>query len=294
MILDKDGALAVTNVGGSMRRNSHGFTLIELLVVIAIIAILAAILFPVFAKARENSKLSSCLSNLKQIGTGVQLYADDNDQRFPLAIDFTDALMADSWKNSYITNAGYYVSKLKTMPDPMDGGPNGGQIDHVLRKYVSSEQVWRCPGDTGTGGVGYATDNKYAQTFTNAAYQKPVWQISRKVSGTEAKWGGSSYVYRTELGIYGAQYGKGQNNLVFPVGVNVLMDTSHYWHPRLKRKPFWTTDATRDLQDQKQGSFSMLLGDGHVVNRTYQEYEDAWRKAVNQSPGSMFYGTPFK
>ena len=60
------------------------FTLIELLVVIAIIAILAAILFPVFARARENARRSSCQSNLKQIGLGVLQYTQDYDEKFPL------------------------------------------------------------------------------------------------------------------------------------------------------------------------------------------------------------------
>ncbi|HOM83342.1 MAG TPA: prepilin-type N-terminal cleavage/methylation domain-containing protein [Armatimonadota bacterium] len=61
-----------------------GFTLIELLVVIAIIAILAAILFPVFARARENSKRTSCLSNLKQLAQGALMYAQDYDERLPV------------------------------------------------------------------------------------------------------------------------------------------------------------------------------------------------------------------
>ena len=61
-----------------------GFTLIELLVVIAIIAILAAILFPVFAQAREKARQTSCLSNLKQIGTAMMLYTDDNHETYPM------------------------------------------------------------------------------------------------------------------------------------------------------------------------------------------------------------------
>ncbi len=65
------------------KRSGRGFTLIELLVVIAIIAILAAILFPVFVKAKEQARLSKCLSNLRQIGIAVSLYCDNNAGYFP-------------------------------------------------------------------------------------------------------------------------------------------------------------------------------------------------------------------
>ena len=61
----------------------RGFTLIELLVVIAIIAILAAILFPVFARAREKARQASCTSNQKQIALGILMYAQDYDEAFP-------------------------------------------------------------------------------------------------------------------------------------------------------------------------------------------------------------------
>src|SRR2546421_12861735 len=64
------------------RHKGAGFTLIELLVVIAIIAILAAILFPVFALAREKARATSCLSNAKQIGLGLQMYLQDYDERY--------------------------------------------------------------------------------------------------------------------------------------------------------------------------------------------------------------------
>ncbi|MHC5879657.1 type II secretion system protein, partial [Streptococcus pyogenes] len=61
------------------------FTLIELLVVVAIISLLAAILFPVFARARENARKTSCMSNLKQMALATQMYVQDHDGRFPYA-----------------------------------------------------------------------------------------------------------------------------------------------------------------------------------------------------------------
>ena len=67
------------------RKDYSAFTLIELLVAIAIIAILAAILFPVFAKAREKARQSTCVSNLKQMGLGLMQYVSDYDESFPIA-----------------------------------------------------------------------------------------------------------------------------------------------------------------------------------------------------------------
>ncbi len=77
----------MSGVAKARSQNKFGFTLIELLVVIAIIAILAAILFPVFARARENARRTSCLSNAKQLGLAVLQYTQDYDERPPASYD---------------------------------------------------------------------------------------------------------------------------------------------------------------------------------------------------------------
>jgi prepilin-type N-terminal cleavage/methylation domain-containing protein/prepilin-type processing-associated H-X9-DG protein len=104
------------------RPRSAGFTLIELLVVIAIIAILAAILFPVFAQAREKARAISCLSNLKQIGLGLYMYVEDYDEMMPTAF----AAVA-----------------------PINGGDPGCPIDYEsqIEPYVKNQQLYKCPSD---------------------------------------------------------------------------------------------------------------------------------------------------
>jgi prepilin-type N-terminal cleavage/methylation domain-containing protein len=90
-----------------MKQHWNGFTLIELLVVIAIIAILAAILFPVFAQARERARTATCISNLRQIGVANQMYVQDYDERFPFAgREWPQASFVDVWNGlgPYIKN----------------------------------------------------------------------------------------------------------------------------------------------------------------------------------------------
>src|SRR5579875_248996 len=82
-------------------RKRYGFTLIELLVVIAIIAILAAILFPVFAQAREKARQTTCLNNEKQIGLAFMMYAQDNDEAFPMTAGYNTPLWTQTI-NTYV------------------------------------------------------------------------------------------------------------------------------------------------------------------------------------------------
>jgi len=157
------------------RKRKKGFTLIELLVVIAIIAILAAILFPVFARARENARRTSCLSNLKQIGLGLMMYTQDYDEKYP-------ARLMGTWGDH---------TTYKTQPDAsMPGyvfitydGTTGGSgrwiswMDMVY-PYIKSTQLFVCPSapDPGTGprnlnpSYGY---NLYANQCSMSSVDQP-------------------------------------------------------------------------------------------------------------------------
>jgi prepilin-type N-terminal cleavage/methylation domain-containing protein/prepilin-type processing-associated H-X9-DG protein len=103
----------------NLTRSRSAFTLIELLVVIAIIAILAAILFPVFAKAREKARQSACLSNLKQIGTGIMMYTQDYDDTLcPLQTGTCGTADSYGWADiilPYVKNVGVFNCPSSTV-----------------------------------------------------------------------------------------------------------------------------------------------------------------------------------
>ena len=157
------------------QKTRAAFTLIELLVVIAIIAILAAILFPVFARARENARRSSCTSNLKQIGLGVLQYVQDFDEKYPPAIS-----------NAETPRVVWQV---------------------IVQPYVKSTQLFACPSNkdnslnvTQTGGTTgvMAIPSSYAcngtgNTMTGAAVPGPVANrpMNQSLMGTTT-YGGAS------------------------------------------------------------------------------------------------------
>ncbi len=134
--------MKISSSNRSPKTRISGFTLIELLVVIAIIAILAAILFPVFARARENARRSSCQSNLKQVGLGLIQYVQDYDEKYPV----------------------------------LRGGNSGNNNDGVfslMQPYVKSTQILQCPSETngpnstGPGGTLNPNDNGYSDYAYN-------------------------------------------------------------------------------------------------------------------------------
>jgi prepilin-type N-terminal cleavage/methylation domain-containing protein len=134
------------------------FTLIELLVVIAIIAILAAMIFPALNRAKEGGRRSRCMSNLRQIGLGIQMYRDENNNRPPL----------------YLVNPG---------TDTGDAHYPGGNTEYLEGKqYLGSTNAFICPSDRTFGSIsidlgweyfGYATSNKFTTSY---AYHLGPWQ----------------------------------------------------------------------------------------------------------------------
>jgi prepilin-type N-terminal cleavage/methylation domain-containing protein/prepilin-type processing-associated H-X9-DG protein len=128
------------------RRQTHGkrgFTLIELLVVIAIIAILAAILFPVFAQAREKARQTACLSNTKQIGTGLMMYLQDFDEGYPC-----------NWFGAGSTEPWRYR-------DPINATPNNRyRWMDAVQPYIKNEQLFNCPSAPGNNRYTYRTRDR--------------------------------------------------------------------------------------------------------------------------------------
>jgi type II secretory pathway pseudopilin PulG len=166
--------------------------MIELLVVVAIIAILAALLFPVFATAREKARSATCVSNLRQIGMSMQMYGQDHDERYPWAVDAIDRMRPQIWGNHP-----EWQQWIPTMP----------LLPEALAPYIKSNTLWRCPSDFG---------HDYVE-ISNVVL--PAHPSAFEVFGT-------SYAYRTELAFRGRITGSSPS----PGKVNVLEDTVGRWH----------------------------------------------------------------
>jgi general secretion pathway protein G len=185
-----------------MRRNfirrgliRRGFTLIEILVVIAIIALLAAILFPVFTIARGKARSASCQSNLKQLGAAMMMYIGDYE-RYPFAVDPADKYAPNIWANQEVAQ-GVTIGEMPLLTDAMSA-------------YVKSTQVWKCPSDTG---FDYPDDIQ--------------WQLNGEPTYPTCfgKYQ-TSYFYRTELAFRKLS----DDFLPTPALINVLFDAHGDWH----------------------------------------------------------------
>lgn len=123
----------------ALTKKRTGFTLIELLVVIAIIAILAAILFPVFARAREAARKATCQNNLKQLMTSLKMYMDDYQQTLPSSKIKTPTLNNDA-DEAFCTTVGPWESASYA--------PGASTIALATKSYVKTKELWFCPSDS--------------------------------------------------------------------------------------------------------------------------------------------------
>ena len=227
----------------TLSRTSQAFTLIELLVVIAIIAVLTAILLPVFFSVRGKARQTVCVSNMRQIGIAISLYAQDADDLYPYGND-----PSDIHTNPNIWLSSPYYNQVTAMQPLRD----------ILAPYIQTNDLWHCPSDSG-----------YTELDVSA-YDG--FGIPLNATPTAFQAFGTSYLYRTEIALLHTPYGAlvAYDSAGTPhedAEVNVLMDGNGSWHGGY-------------LVSQKR--YNELMGDGHVVNQNIAQYGETWKLQLKQ------------
>jgi prepilin-type N-terminal cleavage/methylation domain-containing protein/prepilin-type processing-associated H-X9-DG protein len=171
----------------SQPRN-NAFTLIELLVVIAIIAILAAILFPVFAQAREKARAISCVSNMKQLSLSVLMYVQDYDETYPMGLE------DDWWDNTWYRTTSPYVKNLQVYrcpSDPLGNPPASHSWAGPRLSYVSNGLIqWNGTANANVGLMGMGQSWLANMTQSLASVNRPADTIM--LAERAHKWAGAA------------------------------------------------------------------------------------------------------
>jgi len=262
-----------------MKRNStkrSGFTLIELLVVIAIIAILAAILFPVFAQAREKARQTSCLSNEKQIALGIMMYVQDYDEVFPLLQRTPTAeeiasqgslstasganLQAIAWQalvNPYIKNGTTPTTAVNLGVEELTGGVwacPSFPADNEPSEYGANPHIMGDMSNFGWGPFGSIWQSVPLSRIVDPAEKIVV--IEKGYDGG-ATGSGSDTLNFTEPGFEAFEWAWDDNGAAFDLVLNKKADSDKgnlSWYP-------WPSGSPRF---RHSGTSNMAFADGHV------------------------------
>lgn len=248
----------MSHVGSMVSRK--GFTLIELLVVIAIIAILAAILFPVFAKAREKARQSTCTSNLKQIGTAIQMYAQDWD--------------------GWILIQGYYNAPESSWPYYYSQYISGKDADVTSK----SMEVFRCPSFPRT------TFNK-----TQGCYGINIASVAANTTSTPhtlVASNGSAYAKYVEI----YSFNKSSD---YPLIADSMQINSQSQKVQSYQFNAWNFYGSAGVHARHNGTANIAFADGHVEscpNSKLAKYNirQYWDEGGNQvTTSTVTYPNPF-
>jgi len=246
-------------------KRAAGFTLIELLVVIAIIAILAAILFPVFAQARAKARQAMCISNIKQLGTATMMYAQDYEERFP---------MLENDPNKY-TTANMLDPYIKA--DKKNTNPAGGNL-------WPEDSVWRCPdgstynsGDTSSYFT-VAWNFLYLTEVDSSADFVPDWSSPEKYGVWAWNQPGRSLASVTTVAetVLFSDAGHGDG----PRGVYATWDGMMSPAARVANGP---VDFLSVAEGRHQGFATIAWCDGHVKPMKLEAFYGKWNSSTFQT-----------
>jgi prepilin-type N-terminal cleavage/methylation domain-containing protein/prepilin-type processing-associated H-X9-DG protein len=268
--------LPVQATSPSARR---GFTLIELLVVIAIIAILAAILFPVFAHAREKARQTSCLSNLKQLATGMTMYAQDSDGLFPPAVARPSRQMNNYYQMSWMA---------------------------LIEPYTKNRGIYVCP-SSGHTSQDYTKNNDLVQNYGYAPTNRVGgYDYAHAITGPfgTALWEGIGGFYGYPIGGYqedAASYSEAQ--IARPTDTVLLCDQAAFdwgvaglppgnlWFP-VPRHLLEPDVKSADGHTAPQGILNAVFVDGHAKGLNHQaiwEIKPAYTRRYSAGGDDVFW-----